>query len=208
MSRWTKTLLMTACLTFVGGTAWGAEADRAREMLRRTQEALRQSQADNSELTQQKSQAQEKLKTVSDQLESQRNASKQTQASLRRQLQTATTAQADLTRRLEEAQRQLTALTSKDQQAQSDLKQRDAQLKQTQADLATSKASNSSCEAKNLELYKYGQELAQRYQHKGVWAALKQEEPLAGLNNVEIQNILQEYREKLDAQKVRTGTTP
>ena len=200
-------ILLGACA--LATAAWAdndAKAAREHELLRRVQEALRQSQADNSELTQQKTQAEEKLKTASAELESLRGSSKAAQASLSRQVQAASAAQTDLTQRLESATQQLAALTSKEQQEQKDLSERDGQLKQALAELEASRGANTSCEAKNMKLYEYAQELAQRYQHKGVWAALAQKEPFTGIKQVGIENVLQEYREKVAAQRVQPAT--
>ncbi|MBV8784989.1 MAG: hypothetical protein JOZ67_12440 [Gammaproteobacteria bacterium] len=201
--------LICACALTVPAALWAADTDKAareHEMLRRVQEALRQSQAESSDLTQQKTQAEEKLRSVSQDLESQRASAKSAQASLSHQLQAATAAQADLTQRLASATQQLAALTSKEQQEQSDLKERDAQLQQALAQLESTRSANSSCEAKNLQLYQYAEELAQRYQHKGVWAALAQKEPFTGIRQVGIENVLQEYHEKIAAQRVPPAT--
>ena len=46
------------------------------------------------------------------------------------------------------------------------------------------------------------QELMTRYHRKGVWDAILQREPVTGLKEVEMQNVLQEYQDKLDGLKV------
>jgi cell division septum initiation protein DivIVA len=179
-----------------------ARAAREREMLHRAQEALRQSQTENGTLAQQKLEAEEKLKAAAQQLESARKSTQSAQSSLRTQLQNATTAQADLTRQLEDAKRQIAALTSREKETATQLAARDSQLKQTQQELDGSKAATTSCEAKNLKLYEYSQELVKRYERKGVWSSLAQKEPVFGFKQVGIENVIQEYQEKLDSQKI------
>jgi len=205
-SRWVAAIAVG--LT-VSTSALAADSDvrasREREALRRTQEALRQSQAENAELTAQKDhaaqQADEKLKAATAQLDSVRRESKSAQSALRVQLENAASTQADLTRKLAEANRQIAALTSQQQDAA-------GHLKQTEQQLDASKTANASCEAKNLKLYQYSQELITRYQKKGVWAALAQKEP-TGIKEVGIENLMQEYRQKLDAQKItQAGKQP
>jgi hypothetical protein len=75
-------------------------------------------------------------------------------------------------------------------------------LKRSQQELEKSKAVGTSCEAKNLQLFEYSQELLQRYQKKGVWASLSQKDPVFGLKEVSMENVVQEYREKLNSQKI------
>ena len=57
------------------------------------------------------------------------------------------------------------------------------------------------CEEKNLALYQLGTDLMQRYRNKSVMDALKQAEPFTQLEKVNMENLLQEYRDKLDAQR-------
>ena len=204
MRRNSSLAAFIAVLLSVAGPASAADADvkasREREMLRRTQEALRQSQAENVELAAQKEHAvqevDDKLKAATAQLDTVRKQSKSAEGALRSQLESSASAQADLNRKLADANRQIAALTSQQQGTAGD-------LKHSQAQLEASKASNASCEAKNLQLYQYSQELMTRYQKKGVWAALSQKEPVTGIKDVRVENLLQEYQQKLDAQKIR-----
>jgi hypothetical protein len=179
-----------------------ARAAREREMLRRAQEALRQSQEENAGLGRAKTDAEQKLKDAATQLESARNASKSAQSALKAQLQGAAAAQADVQQQLERAKLQIAQLTAQQKEAARLLTAREADLKQSAQDLEHSKAANTSCEAKNLKLYEYSTELVQRYQKKGVWSALTQKEPVFGTKEVGIENVVQEYQEKLADQKI------
>ncbi len=58
------------------------------------------------------------------------------------------------------------------------------------------------CEEKNAALYQLGTDLMQRYRNKGVMDALKQAEPFTQLERVKVENLLQEYAEKMDAKKI------
>jgi len=58
------------------------------------------------------------------------------------------------------------------------------------------------CEEKNLALYQLGTDLQKRYRNKGVMDAIKQAEPFTQLEKVRMENLLQEYSEKLDARKI------
>jgi hypothetical protein len=201
-----------ALLLAVQGAALAGDTDvrasREREMLKRTQEALRQSQAQNAELAAQlaaqkvsaEKQADEKLKAAAAQLDSTRKASRSAQAALQTQIQSAASKQTELTTLLADANRQLNAIAAKQQETA-------GELRRTQDQLKASKASNTACEAKNLQLYQYSRELMARYQKKGVWAALAQKEP-TGIKEVSVENLLQEYQQKLDAQRIKPALPP
>ena len=197
-------LLLIAVQGFAAAADTDVRASREREMLKRTQEALRQSQAQNAELVAQQAtaekQADEKLKAAADQLESTRKTSRSAQAALQAQLQSAASKQTELTTLLADANRQLSAIAAKQQDTA-------GQLRRTQEQLKASEASTTACEAKNLKLYQYSQELMTRYQQKGVWAALAQKEP-TGIKEVGLENLMQEYQQKLDSQRIKPASPP
>ena len=58
------------------------------------------------------------------------------------------------------------------------------------------------CEKKNMALYEMNVDILDRYKNKGVLSALLQAEPFTQIKNVEMENILQEYKEKLESQKM------
>jgi len=124
-------IALTVCSS-VFAAEGDARAAREREMLRRTQEALRESQAQSAELSAQKAAAErladEKLKAAAVQLDSTRSASRSAQAALHAQLDNAASAQADLTRRLADANRQIATLTSQQQDAAERLKRTQQEL--------------------------------------------------------------------------------
>jgi chromosome segregation ATPase len=206
--RWVAIASSLLIAWSVLGTAAAADdskSSREREMLRRAQEALRQSQTESSALAQGKSDAEQKLKAADAQLDSLRNSSKSEQAGLRAKLKAAADSEAGLTSQLENARQQLAAVTAKQAETARMLNERESLLKRVQSDLDASRAAGSSCEAKNVKLYDYSQELARRYENKGVWTAMRQKEPLTGIGGVGMENLLQEYREKAASQRIQAA---
>lgn len=61
------------------------------------------------------------------------------------------------------------------------------------------------CSTHNAKLSQSAQELLDRYQSKGTFAGLLQDEPLLQFQSVEIQNIVQEYQDKFNAEQHRSG---
>jgi hypothetical protein len=74
-----------------------------------------------------------------------------------------------------------------------------------QGELKLSRGETSSCEAKNVALYGYGRDLLAKYEGKGCIDALKAKEPFTQLERVKMENTLEEYRDKLDAQKLTSA---
>jgi len=181
---------------------WAADdqaAARAHEMLRRTQEALRQAQSDNAVLTQAKSDLDAKLRDATRQLDATRSGLNTAQGSLH----AVQAHQADLQGKYDDVSGRLAMTTDKLNEATKSLNTRNAELAQALQHLTESKQANVACEDKNGKLYTYGQEILDRYQHKGVWAALRQQEPVFGLRRVEIENVVQEYQLKMADQKLK-----
>jgi chromosome segregation ATPase len=202
-------LILIAGYTFLGvcgpSPVLAAEEDttaRLREMLHRTQEALRQAQSDNADLSRAKIAAEAKLQAANKDLEAARGVSK-AELALRGQLQTTKAAQDDLTRRLGDTTDRLAATNAKLGDTAKQLAARDAELAQARQGLEQSKTETVSCETKNLKLYTYSQELLQAYRKKGVWASLAQKDPVLGLREVDVENVVQEYRVKFASQKIK-----
>jgi chromosome segregation ATPase len=186
--------------------ACAAEEDttaRLREMLHRTQEALHQAQADNAELTRAKIDTEQKLNAATKDLTAARGVSK-AELALRGQLQTTKAAQDDLARKLAETNTALAAANAKVNEETRQIAARESELARVNQGLEQSRAANGSCESKNLKLYGYAQEVLQAYKNKGVWASLSQKDPVIGLKEVDVENVVQEYRQKMASQKMQT----
>lgn len=55
------------------------------------------------------------------------------------------------------------------------------------------------CGRHNVKLYQSAEELLERYQNKGTFSGLLQDEPLLQFQSVDMQNIVQEYQDQLSA---------
>ena len=56
---------------------------------------------------------------------------------------------------------------------------------------------------RNLALYNLGNDILTRYEHFGLGDALAAKEPFIGITRVKLENFVQDYQDKLTAQKVR-----
>ncbi|MEW6380251.1 MAG: hypothetical protein AB1611_11685 [bacterium] len=63
------------------------------------------------------------------------------------------------------------------------------------------------CESHNARLCLIADELMERYQSKGVVNALLQKEPFTQFKKAELEELMQEYREKVNQQKLHTASS-
>lgn len=58
-------------------------------------------------------------------------------------------------------------------------------------------------ERKNASLFKLGSEILTRYEHFGLGDALSAKEPFVGITRVKLENLVQDYRDKLADQRIK-----
>ncbi len=67
------------------------------------------------------------------------------------------------------------------------------------------------CESHNVKLLQVNRNLLGQYENKGFFDSLMQREPITGLKGVELENIVQDYQDRLDRlvfRKTEASTTP
>ena len=63
-------------------------------------------------------------------------------------------------------------------------------------------------ESKNLALYKLGKEVLNRYERFGLGTAITAREPFVGTTRVKLENLVQDYSDKLMDQTIKPGAAP
>jgi len=101
--------------------------------------------------------------------------------------------------RLEKTEAALREAVDRYRETAADLRETEAARRQLEAELAATRDELENAENKNVALYQANVELLEHYHDKGAWDAILQAEPLTGLKQVQIENVLEEYRYKLDA---------
>jgi predicted nucleic acid-binding Zn-ribbon protein len=91
------------------------------------------------------------------------------------------------------------------------LKQQIEQRTQLEAQLQKQTSNFSVCYENNKKLYDLNTQLLGHYENKGLGDVLKQKDPFTGIKQVEIENLVQDYRYQLDDLQVQpiesaTGT--
>ncbi|RTL52757.1 MAG: hypothetical protein EKK46_10440 [Rhodocyclaceae bacterium] len=189
---------MAALVLLASIACTGHAADDKKDSAKRLQQMLRKVEQEKAQLSQQKTAAENGLKEAQDKLEaSQRKASglgaKAT--ALGRELEALKADQEKLSAKLAETEKQLA-------DTMATLRSTEAAKRDLEATGERQRDTITTCEGKNVKLYRYGTELLQAYQGKGCASSLLQSEPLTGLKRVEIENLVEDYRDKLDEQKV------
>lgn len=82
------------------------------------------------------------------------------------------------------------------------LRQEASQRERAEQSLGMRTRELGSCETKNRKLYQYHVELINRAQSRGTLDTLLELEPLTQIQRVEIENLLEEYRDKVDTERV------
>lgn len=175
---------------------------KERQALRRVQSQLNEVQQQKVLLEQEKSglaEQMEELKKKSDGLESGVARANARRAALDREVEVLNKDKAELSGKLQSTTQEM---TKKQAEAMQTLQHKEREIKRLEAELARQTRQGEMCEVKNGQLYQINADLMHKYQSKGVFGALLQAEPFTQLKSVEVENLLQEYRDKLDAQRV------
>lgn len=83
-----------------------------------------------------------------------------------------------------------------------DLKHMAAEKKTLESEVRKERHKFNRCETRNVKLCLIANELIEKYRDKGIVGALMQKEPFTQLKKVEIEKFMQEYKEKIEEQKL------
>lgn len=178
--------------------AGAADKDPAKEQARRMQQAQYKLQQEKAQLAQEKAALETQLKEAGEKAsaaeEKVAGAAKRSAGlareveSLRGEREKLTAELAETRQKLEERQKELGISKSNEKSLAGQLELRGKQLAQ--------------CEQKNAMLYQHSLEMGQRLADRSFIDFLAVLEPFTGIKRVEMENVLEEYREKLDAQRL------
>jgi chromosome segregation ATPase len=112
-------------------------------------------------------------------------------------------AEEEFNKRLAERDESLEKWKSAYEEAATVARSKDAERAKFEAESAAFKASTKACEAKNVQLFKASDEMLTRFKSMNLLDAVAAREPAFGIKRVELQNLLQDYRDKLLDQKVK-----
>jgi septal ring factor EnvC (AmiA/AmiB activator) len=180
------------------------KTSREREALRRVQQQLSQVQGEMTAIEQEKS----RLMADLEQARASSSSVESKAARLQHGLSTSKQQLSALTQELVLVKEELVTTAKQLDETRTTLDETARTLQQTKAEknhLEATRERNerelASCERKNVALYIVGRSLMDRFESKTCGETLAQKEPFTGLKQVETENLLEEYRDKLDDQK-------
>ena len=206
----TRSLWLILFALFGLGTAAHAQADaasREKQFLRRLQIMQQQINEQNAALRKERDDLAAQLATAQASIAGLKEKSQKASGKalgLEKSLQAQQRDNASLTQQLAQAQQALAALRQEHESTLATLKANEGDNRQLKAANAGQRGQIADCEHKNLLLYQADTELLEKYKNKNAWDALAQKEPFTGIEKVRIDNVLQEYRDKLAADRVKS----
>ncbi|UFZ03333.1 hypothetical protein LQG66_29520 [Bradyrhizobium ontarionense] len=171
-----------------------SDADKLREALRAATMQTRQLEDQRAALQAKLADAEKEKAVAKAQIE---GAKAETRRVEKRERETTE----EFNRRLAERDETLDKWKAAYEEAASVARDRDAARAKFEAEAKAYKASTDSCVAKNTQLITHGQDLLRRYQSVTIGDTIVAREPVLGLRRVEIQNAIQDLRDKILDQK-------
>jgi hypothetical protein len=200
-----KLLVVGALLTtpaFAVDAPSAAEA-KLRESLRATTLQLRTAETERAALQAEKVEFEEKIKTLTEKIETevkngeaQKKASEDAITTLHQRLDN----QSGEIKRLQES---LEKWKTSQKQAATLAEATEAKRARSAAEVVVLNRKVADQRTKNIAMYQLGLEILERYKKFGLGAALTAREPFVGLTRVKFENLIQDYGEKLDAEKIK-----
>lgn len=99
---------------------------------------------------------------------------------------------------LAKSRESIAALNTDMQQTMQNLRRTESEKNLLQETVAGQAQQIETCESHNVKLLQVNHDLLGQYQNKGLFDAMLQREPLTQLKRVEIENIVQEYQDRID----------
>lgn len=197
-------ILLVLASTFSTSDAWSEDkrASREREALRRAQQQVQQIRQEKTALEEKLAGFEQEKEELAGQINDIQERAESERQQLQRALDAMTGEKQTLQAQKAELDQRLADLTTKQTGTERELAQTQAQKKQTESTLLTRDQQVAGCEDKNSRLYQYGRDLIEQCRDRSATDAVLRLEPFTGIKRVEIENLLEEYRDKLDAQKL------
>lgn len=110
---------------------------------------------------------------------------------------------AEFNQRLEERNQVLEKWKAAYEEAATVARTKDAERARAEAEANSFKASTKTCAERNIKLVQIGRELVDRLANVHFGDILAAQEPLTGIKRVQVQNLLQDYQDKILEQKAQ-----
>ena len=181
------------------GPLSAADDARIKETLRTLTLRLRSAETERNTLLGEKAQFEQEKKTLTDKVDALTNQA----ASDKAQIDTLTAKASDSDKELADTKESLAKWKSAFEGLQATAKKVDAERAKFADQSIVLKRTVADREAKNHELYRLGNEILTRYEKFSLGEALTAKEPFTRLTRVKLENLVQDYGDKLADQRVK-----
>ena len=204
--------IVSLMLSLVTTSAWAANDSRERQMLGRMQQQVQQIDQARAQAEQEKATALADKDTVERELKKIRSDTGLARRQLTDERAARSRIEADLKAvqaemdklkgRLADTEKLLADSVALQRATAQKLAQLESAKKQKEGQLADKAQDLQVCQTHNGQLYAIGREMMQKYRDKSCQDALAQAEPFTGLKKVEVENLLETWRDSLDQEKL------
>ncbi len=198
MKKWALSWVVIALLA---SPAWAANESREKQMLRRMQQQVQQTEQARAQAEQEKNAA------LVDKAAAEAELKKLGAAE--RKLSAEQAARGRVESGLKSTQSELEGLKARLAETEKKLADSVAlqratagKLAQTEQQLAGHRDDLKQCRTHNVSLYTLGREMMQKYRDKSCQDAQMQAEPFTGLKQVEVENLMETWRDQLDRDRI------
>jgi septal ring factor EnvC (AmiA/AmiB activator) len=187
-------------------------ADKPGKETRRLQQQLRAAEQEKSQLAQQKSELETQLKAAQDKASdavSRADSAESRNARLNKELKATKAELVALTASSKAEQATLSAKLGETEHKMAEQRQVFDNEKHQMDDASTPlRTALSGCQERNGRMYVLGNELLDKYEKKSCFTSALQAEPFTGLKRAQIENMIEEDREKFDKDQLLPAPTP
>ena len=110
-------------------------------------------------------------------------------------------------RNVEQSKQRMTELVGRFRETATNLKDAEADRAKLRKDLSDRNSAFDACAVDNLQLYEINRDILDRYEHIGLFTKVSANEPFTKITRIRIENLVDEYRERAQALRVKK-TTP
>lgn len=206
-----KRSLMIGCLALLIASPLHAanKKDPAKEAQRRMQMQVKQAQDEKAAVEQEKAALGKELETLkkkTGEIESSVARANRSKAAAEKEAEALKQVKIELSEKIAILEKQFSESQQSLRDTRQSLQQETSQKQRLEQNLSARGKELSVCESNNQTLYQYHVELINHAQNRGSLSVLLEAEPLLGLSRVKIENLLEQYRDKVDEQKFKPAS--
>ena len=199
--------LIIGCLVLVVASPLYAanKKDPAKEAQRRLQMQMKQVQDEKAVVEQEKAALGKELETLkkkTGEIESSVARANRSRAAAEKEAEALKQGKTELSEKITQLEKQFSESQLSLRDTRQSLQQETSQKQRLEQNLGTRDKELGVCETKNKTLYQYQVELLNRAQKRGSLDVMLEKEPFTGAKRIEIEILMEEYRDKIDSEQI------